>query len=158
MSANAAYEHLARAISIKHRQQSHRITGFFLAAIIIVSFPLLGCGGGVSTTDVQPPSVQPGAGTGTEPGTGTVPGTGSATVIWTAPSTNEDGTPITALGGYKVYYGTTPGVYTSQDVGYVGSYQVVGLTKGQLYYFTVTAYDGNGIESDYANVVSKLIL
>ena len=156
MSANATDEHLAHMISIKHLQHTLRVSGFFLAAIIIVSFALLGCGGGVSTTDVQPPIVQPGTATG--PGTGTEPGTGTATVIWTAPSTNEDGTPLTALGGYKIYYGTTPGVYTSLDVGYVSSYQVVGLIKGQLYYFTVTAYDGSGTESDYANVVSKLIL
>jgi hypothetical protein len=68
-----------------------------------------------------------------------------------------NGAPLTSLGGYKVHYGTTPGVYTSIDVGNVNTYVVTGLTKGQTYYFAVTVYDTNGIESDYSVVVSKLI-
>ncbi len=56
-----------------------------------------------------------------------------------------------------MYYGTTPGVYTSIVVGNVSSYQLAGLNGGQTYYFTVTAYDSLGIESDFAPVVSKPI-
>ena len=53
------------------------------------------------------------------------------------------------LTGYKVYYGTEPGVYyTSFDVGNVTEYEVSGLTIGTTYYFVVTAYDDNGNESD----------
>jgi hypothetical protein len=115
----------------------------FLAAVIVVTSLLIGCGGGVSATDVQPGSVPP--------------ATGAATLTWAAPSTNVDGTPLTSLAGYKVYYGTTPGVFASVDVGYTSSYQVAGLTKGQTYYFTVTAYDSNGNESDYSTIVSKVI-
>ena len=33
--------------------------------------------------------------------------TGSVTLAWDAPTTNLDGTPLTALAGYKVYYGRT---------------------------------------------------
>jgi hypothetical protein len=113
-----------------------------MAAILVAITSLFGCGGGV-TTDAQPPVVSP--------------ATGSATLTWAAPSTNEDGTPLTALGGYKVYYGTTPGVYTSINVGSVSSYQVRGLTKGEVYYFAVSAYDSSGNESDLSEVVSKVI-
>ena len=34
-------------------------------------------------------------------------GTGSATVNWTAPTTNTDGTPLTNLAAFRVYYGTS---------------------------------------------------
>jgi len=120
-----------------------RLSVLFLTAVIVVTFFLIGCGGGVSTTDVQP---------GSNP-----PATGAATLTWAAPSTNVDGTPLTNLAGYKVYYGSTPGVYTSIDVGYSSTYQVVDLTKGQMYYFAVTAYDTNGNESDLSTIVTKII-
>jgi hypothetical protein len=68
-----------------------------------------------------------------------------------------DGTPLTSLAGYKVYYGSTPGIFASVDVGYTSSYQVAGLTKGQTYYFAVTAYDSNGNESDKSTIVSKVV-
>lgn len=127
------------------REQRHisRLTVLFLAALVVVTATLFGCGGDVSTTEVQPQSL--------------LAGTGTATLAWSAPTTNADGTPLTGLAGYKVYYGTTPGVYTSIVVGDVSSYQVVGLSNGQTYYFTVTAYDTYGIESDFAPVVSKLV-
>ena len=144
-----------------NREQRHipRLGMLYAALIIILALTLYGCGGAVSTADVQPSATPTDPTTPTTPTTpGTpVPETGSATLSWAAPSTNVDGTPISALGGYKVYYGITPGVYTSLDVGPVSSYQVSGLTKGQMYYFTVTAYDANGNESDYSTVVSKII-
>ena len=128
----------------REQRQIPRLRMLFLAALVIVTSSLFGCGGGVSTTDVQP--------------SGDVPaGAGAATLVWTAPTKNMDGTPLTTLAGYKVYYGTTPGVYTSLVVGDVNTYQIVGLTKGQTYYFTVTAYDTYGNESDYGPVASKLI-
>lgn len=124
-----------------------RIVVPLLAALVIVTLALVGCGGAVSTAEAPPQYITP-----------DVPADkGSATLTWTAPSENIDGTPLTALSGYKVYYGSTPGIYTSVDVGMAISYQVIGLTKGQTYYFAVTAYDANGNESDYSTVVSKVI-
>ena len=53
--------------------------------------------------------------------------------------------------GYKVYYGTSAGVYgDSQDVGDVSGAVVTGLTNGQVYYFVVTAYDDYDNESGYS--------
>lgn len=124
----------------KDRKQL-RLGVLFLATLLIVSAALVGCGGSVSTTEVQPSGDS----------------SGTATLAWSAPTTNADGTPLTTLAGYKVYYGTTPGAYTSLVVGDVNSYQINGLTKGQTYYFTVTAYDTYGIESDYAPEASKVI-
>jgi hypothetical protein len=74
-----------------------------------------------------------------------------------APTTNADGTPLTDLGGYKVYYGLSSGNYTnSLDVGNVTTYKIYNLTPG-TYYFAVTAYDTSGNESDYSNEVSRII-
>ena len=59
------------------------------------------------------------------------------------------------LAGYKVYYGTGSKSYTgSVDVGNVTSYTVTGLTQGQTYYVTITAYNSSGSESGYSTEVS----
>ena len=82
----------------------------------------------------------------------------SATLGWTAPTTNTDGTPLTDLAGFKIYYGTTSGTYTSNvDTGNVTGYVINGLTVGLTYYFAVTAYDSAGNNSGYSNQVSKII-
>ncbi len=83
---------------------------------------------------------------------------GTATLSWTAPTTNSDGSPLSDLSGYKVYYGTTSGSYTqTTDVGNVTTYEVTGLTEGSTYYFVTTAYDTSGNESTYSGEVSKSI-
>jgi hypothetical protein len=87
-------------------------------------------------------------------------GNNSATLSWDPSTTNADGTLITNLAGYKIYYGTLSNTYTgSIDVGSATcntecSYTIEGLSPGE-YYFTVIAYDTSGIESGYSNEVSK---
>lgn len=83
---------------------------------------------------------------------------GSAALSWTAPTTNSDGTSLTDLAGFKVYYGTTSGNYSTViNVGNVTSYTVTGLTDGVTYYFTGTAYNTSGVESDFTTEISKTI-
>ena len=78
------------------------------------------------------------------------------TLAWDAPTTNTDGTPLTDLAGYKVYYGTASGVYGSPiTVGNVLTHTVTGLLGDRLYFFAVTARDTSGNESGYSNEVSK---
>jgi len=84
---------------------------------------------------------------------------GSAVLSWTAPTTNTDGSALTDLAGYKIYYGTASGAYgTPIDAGSaVGSppgYTVNNLGIG-TYYFAVTAYDTAGRESAFSNETSK---
>ncbi|MBF0526347.1 MAG: fibronectin type III domain-containing protein [Deltaproteobacteria bacterium] len=62
------------------------------------------------------------------------------------------------VGGYKVYYGTTPGRYDSPnspiDVGNITKYTLNGLQNGNVYYLTVSAYDkatNEGEKSDEVN-------
>jgi Fibronectin type III domain len=77
---------------------------------------------------------------------------GSASLSWDPPITNEDGTPLTDLSGYKIYYGTTSAFYTQNiDAGNVVTFTVTYLTAGLTYYFAVTAYDSSLNESDYSN-------
>ncbi len=83
---------------------------------------------------------------------------GDATLSWDAPTTNTDGSPLTDLSGFNVYYGTSSGSYSqSTDVGNVTTYQVTNLTGGLTYYFAVTAYDTSGNESGYSSEVNKTI-
>jgi hypothetical protein len=61
------------------------------------------------------------------------------------------------LDGYKVYVGTTSGLYTRTiTVGNLTSYTVDSLTTRTTYYFSVTAYNSAG-ESLPSNEVSKSI-
>jgi fibronectin type 3 domain-containing protein len=70
-----------------------------------------------------------------------------------------DGSALTNLAGFRVYYGSSP---TSLSASVTISnpatvkYVVSGLTSG-TYYFGVTAYDANGIESDLSSIASKKI-
>jgi hypothetical protein len=94
---------------------------------------------------------------GTTSLTVTAPVTGSATLGWSASTTNVDGTPLTDLAGYKIYYGTSSGSYSKViDVGNITTFVVNNLTAG-TYYFTVTAYNIYGSESGYSNEASKII-
>ena len=84
--------------------------------------------------------------------------TGSVSLAWTAPTTYVDGTPITDLAGFKVYYGTASGNYTHVIVVQnVTNCTIYPLAQG-TYYFAVTSYDASGSESDFSAELSKTIL
>ena len=84
---------------------------------------------------------------------------GSATLSWTPPTQNTDGSSLTNLAGYRIVYGRTA---TSLDqtvqVANAGtaSYTITGLTSG-TWYFRVKAYNSGGAESDVSNAGSKTI-
>jgi hypothetical protein len=78
------------------------------------------------------------------------------TLVWDPPTTNADGTPLTDLAGYKIYYGLASGSYaTIIPVGNVLTYTVRNLLANVIYYFVATALDTSGNESAYSNEVSK---
>jgi PKD repeat protein len=82
----------------------------------------------------------------------------SVTLSWNPPTTNIDGTPLTDLAGFKIYYGTESGKYSVNiDAGSASSYTVNNLFSGLTYYFAVTAYDAAGTESTFSNEVSLSI-
>jgi len=78
---------------------------------------------------------------------------GSVTLAWTPPSENIDGTPLTDLAGYKIYYGSAPGNYSAEiivDNPGISRYLVDNLTPNN-WYFVVAAYDLAGHESEVTN-------
>jgi hypothetical protein len=84
---------------------------------------------------------------------------GTATVLWIPPTTNTNGTPLTDLSGYHIYYGTSPTALT-KSVAITGatttSYQLTGLSAG-TWYFGVAADSSAGTESAISGVASKII-
>jgi hypothetical protein len=87
------------------------------------------------------------------------PATGSATLSWTEPTENTNGTPITGLAGYHIYYGTAENVWTTTITvasPTETSYVVSGLAPG-TYYFAVVAFNSAGMDSPQSNVLSKTI-
>jgi Putative Ig domain len=84
---------------------------------------------------------------------------GSAALTWIAPTHNTNGTLITDLAGYHIYYGTNADDLTT-TVNVVGgestAYTVTGLSPG-TYYFSVVAYNAEGVDSTDSNLESKTI-
>ena len=82
-----------------------------------------------------------------------------ATLSWTPPTQNEDGSPLTDLAGYKIYYGTATGTYTLGPIDIadpaVVTHTVTGLANDTTYFFVATAYNISGVESQYSNEAIK---
>jgi hypothetical protein len=77
-------------------------------------------------------------------------GAASYTVSWIPPTLNEDGSPLTDLAGYRIYYGTVSGEYTETiaiDSPGVTSYLIENLAPGR-YYLVMTSY-AHEMESQY---------
>lgn len=84
--------------------------------------------------------------------------TGSATLSWVAPTQNTDGSALTNLSGYRIYYGTSAAsLPQSVDIPNVGiQTYMLGNLSPATWYFAVRAVAG-GVESDISNVASKTI-
>ena len=79
--------------------------------------------------------------------------TGSVTLQWD-PNTEPD------LAGYKVYSSTLSGLYGDPIATLppsVTTYQSTGLVKGVTYFFVVSAYNTQGIESPPSEEVARTI-
>ena len=76
---------------------------------------------------------------------------------WNAPTTQANGTAIGNLTGFRVYYGTASGVYSSNV--YVPGATTSSATLSRLssgtWYFTVTSVDASGNESSLGYEMSK---
>ena len=78
---------------------------------------------------------------------------GSVTLSWIPPTNRTDASPLTDLAGYRFYWGTASGNYTSSatvnNPG-VSSYVVDQLAPA-TWYFVATALDSAGVESRFSN-------
>ena len=85
---------------------------------------------------------------------------GSALLSWLPPTTREDGSALTNLAGYRIRYGQNAAALTlsvALNSSALTSYLVEGLTAGR-WYFSISALDAAGVESDPSNTGSKTIL
>lgn len=84
---------------------------------------------------------------------------GSATLSWTVPTRTANGSPLTDLAGYNVYYGRNPSALICRiklPNPQLTRYRVGKLTGGR-WYFVVTAYTRTGTQSVPSNVLTKSI-
>jgi hypothetical protein len=81
--------------------------------------------------------------------------TGTASLSWPAVTENTNGTALTNLAGYKIYYGTSANNLTGvvTVAANVTSYQITKLATG-TWYFAMVAYTSSGAESSMSNVGS----
>lgn len=85
--------------------------------------------------------------------------TGSVTLNWQPPTQREDGTPLVNLAGYRVYAGRTAQSMTlREDLDNPGlTRHVVDNLSIGTWWFTMTAYDAAGLESDRAGTVVRYV-
>lgn len=85
--------------------------------------------------------------------------TGSATLSWTPPTQNTNGTALTNLAGYRIYYGTSPSSLTrTVQLSSAGlTRYVVSDLSAATWYFSIRAYTSTGGESASSSTVSKIV-
>jgi len=81
------------------------------------------------------------------------------TLTWSAPTQNEDGTPLTDLLGYYIYVGDSqdamlPLYYTNAG----NSSVVLGVGGPGIRYFAVAAVNYDGVESEMTPILSEPVL
>jgi hypothetical protein len=83
---------------------------------------------------------------------------GSAKVSWEPPTEREDGSALTSISGYTIYFGRDPEnlEHSIEVSGDLTEYEIEGLEKG-TWYFSVTARSDTGLESAPSPLVSKTI-
>lgn len=84
---------------------------------------------------------------------------GSVTLSWTPPAENTDGSPLTNLGGYRIYFGksqTTLDQVIAIDSPGITTYVIDNLSPS-TYYFAMSSINTHGIESELSQTLSKTI-
>ncbi|HKQ83322.1 MAG TPA: putative Ig domain-containing protein [Steroidobacteraceae bacterium] len=85
--------------------------------------------------------------------------TGVATISWTPPNSNTDGSALTDLTGYVVLYGRSADNLSQSieiDNASMSTYVVESLATG-TWYFAVVSVNAEGIRSALSNVTSKTV-
>lgn len=84
---------------------------------------------------------------------------GTATLFWTAPTQNTDGSPLQNLSGYELLYGSAADNLdqsVSIDNPSITTYMIENLTPG-TWYFSIVAMSGQGAASAPSNIASKTV-
>jgi Fibronectin type III domain len=86
-------------------------------------------------------------------------GANAATLSWEAPTTNTNGSALTDLAGYRIYYGPDPrSMSQSVQIKTTGvqTYMIDNLSAG-TWYFAIMAVTSAGTESSLSNIVSMTV-
>lgn len=148
-----------------------RKIGFTMLTLASALCLLSGCGGSNDTAAAaveapapapsppQPPAPAPPPPTPTPPPPAPPPQIYSATVSWSVPLLNTDGTSLTGVSGYRIYYGPIPTnlVESIFVPGAAVTSQVVGGLVAGTYYFAVATLNSAGVESELSNPASKIV-
>jgi hypothetical protein len=133
-------------LRIRHYFSKSEFNIIFLT--LILALVLAGCGGGYAG----------GGSNGVSENETNQPATGSITLVWDTPLTNEDGSPLTDLAGYRIHYGTSSTNLTNSiNVGNETEATVSNLQSGVTYYIALTSYNTSGNESDYSSLLEVTI-
>ena len=84
---------------------------------------------------------------------------GTAALSWTVPTQNTDGTPLTDLAGYWIYYGRSAvGLVRLTQINspLTTQYLASALASG-THFFAISAYNSAGAESPLTSVGSKIV-
>jgi hypothetical protein len=131
--------------------------GWIGALLALVS--LWGCNDQGSSTSSSTSSVSSSSSGGSSTSAAPAPsGSPSATLSWEAPTSNTNGTALTDLSGYRIYYGSSASDLSStvQVNSGVQTYVFDNLQPG-TWYFAIMAVTSAGTESAMSNVVSTKI-
>ena len=118
---------------------------------LVISVILAGCGGstesGSSVSDASSPSSSSNA------------TADSVTLSWSAPTENTNGSALTNLTGYIIYYGTSATAMTQTiDINTVGMLtHVVGDLSAGSWYFQIVAVNAAGVQSSPSATVNASI-
>jgi hypothetical protein len=84
---------------------------------------------------------------------------GSVTLSWSPPTTNADGSTITDLAGYRIYYGRSAGALDEMIVidSTAATRWVVDNLSTTTWYFSMSSYNTSGLESARSSVVSRTL-
>lgn len=167
--------------------KSRAVSRVLTAGVVVLACFLSACGGsagaggaadsnpsavapdpGSNMSSVQPNSSNPFAAPLTDPASSSsstaIAAQASAhstiTLTWNPPTENTDGSALTDLAGYTIYYGTASRSYTHSiqltNPG-LATYVVEGLTSGTTYYFAIAATTNTGLMSALSSEVSAII-
>ena len=84
---------------------------------------------------------------------------GNVTLNWNAPTQNTDGSPLTDLAGYKIFYGTSSRNYDHEiDIGNPGmtTYVVDNLVP-DTYFFAAKSFNTSGVDSDFSGEAVRTV-
>jgi hypothetical protein len=81
---------------------------------------------------------------------------GTATLSWSAPTANTNGSPLTNLAGYVVRYGTSSSNLNSQVSVTTNQVEIESLSAG-VWYFAVAAVNSLNVEGEFSQAVSRQI-